>query len=224
MLSTALAALANPALPDPIPRETPGGRPVAAPEVRGQAFCQLIERFPTDRLPTTGGVNAQVVVTIPMATLEGRLAASQVLGSDLEVSPSAARRLACAAGVIPAILDGRSQVLDLGRRRRLHTKAQRLALAIQQQGYCAAEGCDLPATWADAHHLTAWSAGGKTTTTDGVLLCPRHHTHAHQREHRPSPDSPTAPSASTDGARQPGARRERPTAHLVLDYVQPLLP
>ncbi len=37
----------------------------------------------------------------------------------------------------------------------------------------------MPATWADAHHLTPWSQGGHTSVHDGVLTCTRHHTQAH---------------------------------------------
>ena len=175
MLDAMLGALANPARPDPLPREG-----AASPRVHGQAFCELLERYPVGRLPETGGVTATVVVTIPLETLEGRLRAAELLGTGHRLSPGQARRLACAAGVIPAVLDGRSQVLDWGRRRRLHTKTQRLALAVQQDGYCNITHCDRPATWADAHHRTPWSTGGPTSVNAGELLCPRHHTLAHQ--------------------------------------------
>ena len=40
-------------------------------------------------------------------------------------------------------------------------------------------GCGCPAYGADAHHVTAWSAGGGTALTNLVLLCPRHHQHVH---------------------------------------------
>jgi len=188
MLTTALEALANPARPDPIDRDDR-----TRPEILGEALTQLIERYPLDRLPTTGGVNAQVVVTLPLETLEGRLKAGHLLGTDLDLSPAAARRLACAAGVIPAVLGGRSEVLDLGRRRRFHSKAQRLALAVQQGGSCAIEACERPATWSDAHHGHAWADGGETNLNDGLLLCPRHHTHAHDpklRLHHPPSGRP----------------------------------
>jgi hypothetical protein len=172
MLRTAQEALANPARPDAIARST-------TPQVLGEAFGQLIERYPADRLPQTGGINATVVVTMPLETLTGGLKAASILGTGLSLSPGAARRLACAAGVIPAVLGGKSEVLDLGRRRRLHSKPQRVAIALQQHGTCAIEDCERPSHWADAHHTTPWSEGGRTTVRDGLLLCPRHHTLAH---------------------------------------------
>ena len=55
MLDAMLDAVANPARPDPIPRQG-----VTSPQVRGRALCELLERYPVDRLPSTGGVSARV--------------------------------------------------------------------------------------------------------------------------------------------------------------------
>jgi hypothetical protein len=180
MLRAALQALAGPSRPDPITRSTATGERRPSAEVLGEAFVQYIERFPADKLPTVGGVAATVIVTVPLANLEGRLAAADILGTRHQLSPGAARRLACAAGVIPGVLDGRSQVLDLGRRSRTATPAQRLALALNQDGSCGIETCDRPTSWADAHHWKRrWTDGGKTDLDGLVLLCRRHHTLAH---------------------------------------------
>jgi Domain of unknown function (DUF222) len=180
MLRTALHALANPARPDPIPRTDRNGARRATPAVLGDAFTEYVARFPVDGLPQTGGVNATVVVTIPVETLEGRLRAADLLGTHHQLSPGAARKLACAAGVLPAVLGTDSRVLDLGRRARTATVSQRLALTVQQQGTCGVEHCDRPAAWADAHHWKQrWVDGGRTDLADLVLVCPRHHTLAH---------------------------------------------
>lgn len=186
MLKVALHAITNPALPDAIDRNDPEGRTIAGEEILGQAFCRLLENLPPEGLPITGGVNATVLVTIPLETLEGRLKAAELLGAGHRLSPGAARRLACQAGVIPAVLGSRSRVLDLGRRSRLHSKAQRTALAVEQRGSCGIAECDTPTAWADAHHVTGWARGGPTTLDNGVLLCPRHHTltHTHETTHR----------------------------------------
>ncbi len=120
------------------------------------------------------------MVTVPLATIEGGLAAADLLGSAHQLSPSASRTLACTAGIIPAVLDGDSRVLDLGRRARTATPGQRLALTVQQSGTCGIEHCDRPTTWADAHHWRRrWTDGGRTDLTDLVLLCRRHHTLTH---------------------------------------------
>ena len=47
------------------------GRPSA--ERMGRAFCELIERYPADRLPKVGGLNCTVVVTMTLESLLGGL-------------------------------------------------------------------------------------------------------------------------------------------------------
>ena len=77
------------------------------------------------------------------------------------------------------VIDGPSEVLDLGRTRRLFSPAQRKAMAIRDR-HCRAEGCDIPAAWCEAHHANnPWSRGGRTDLADGLLLCSFHHHRAH---------------------------------------------
>ncbi|QCC78716.1 HNH endonuclease [Nocardioides daphniae] len=80
--------------------------------------------------------------------------------------------------MIPAVLGKYSEVLDVGRASRLFTKAQRRALLLRDTT-CRAEGCSIPGTWAEAHHLVPWSHGGETNVDNAVLLCSRHHHRAH---------------------------------------------
>ena len=99
------------------------------------------------------------------------------LTGDL-VTAAQARRLACTAKILPAVLGGDSIPLDLGRARRLFSPGQRKALLIRDKT-CRAEGCDVPGTWCDAHHLDPWSSGGRSDLDNGVLLCNHHHHRAH---------------------------------------------
>lgn len=190
MLLTLLHGFANPQTPDAIVREESGAeggeddgtvtKRRLTCEVLGDALLRLVEAYPVDKVPTSGGLNATVVVTMPLETLQDGLARATVEGTQVDVSGAAARRMACAAGVIPAVLDGKSRVLDLGRRSRLASPAQRLAKLIEQQGLCAIEHCDRPASWADAHHWKKrWVDGGTTDLDDLIMICPRHHTLAH---------------------------------------------
>ena len=148
----------------------------------GEAFCRLIETLDPHRLPHSGGLSATVVVTIPLATLEGGLAAATI-DTGTRLSPGEARRMACDAGLIPAVLGATSEVLDHGRTRRLFSKPQRVAMAIRQSFRCAAEGCQRPTAWCDAHHLQPWIRNGNTNLDDGVLICGRHHTLAHHPDY-----------------------------------------
>jgi hypothetical protein len=165
-----------------------GGAPtgtVSRPEQLGQAFCELLERYPADRLPQTAGGSATVVVTVTLEALLSGLGTAH-LDTGERLSAGAARRLACEAGVIPAVvrrlMDGSSVVLDLGRERRLHTPHMRIALGIEQGG-CTAEGCERPPGWCHTHHDIPWAAGGGTSLSNGRLLCPFHHRKAHAPTH-----------------------------------------
>src|SRR6185312_5260055 len=126
--------------------------------------------------PKAGGLNATVVVLMSLDTLLGGLKAAK-LDTGEPISPGAARRLACEAGIIPAVLGGTSQVLDLGRKRRFHTEAQRIAKTIEAGG-CEVEGCDAPPGRTHLHHPTRWVDGGKTNR-DAIMICPYHHARAH---------------------------------------------
>ena len=191
-LATCLEAYANPrrdtadADPtiDPVPR-------LPYPRRLGEAFCQLIEALDPQRLPVHGGDATTVVVTIPFDSLVADLGTGDFVGTGNvpsdphtddrageSITASQARRLACNARIIPAVLGGASEVLDLGRAQRLFTAAQRRALLIRDRT-CRAEGCDIPGTWSEAHHWVAWQAGGDTDLDNGVLLCSHHHHRAH---------------------------------------------
>ena len=163
---------------------TPTGRPRPSTGW-GQAFCEYVETRPASSVGKAGGVCATVVVTMTLDTLLGGLQAAS-LDTGGHLSPGEARRLACGAGIIPAVLGGDSQVLDLGRRRRFHTEPQRIALA-QRDGGCTADGCDAPPGMCHAHHDHPWSRGGNTDTKTGRLLCPRHHTLAHDPRYTANP-------------------------------------
>ncbi|QIK65663.1 DUF222 domain-containing protein [Nocardioides sp. HDW12B] len=182
MLRAALHAIANPGLADAICRTESSPSPKPGPRILGEAFCRLLETLDVDRVPQNGGMSATVVVTIPLATLHGGLEAA-TLDTGTRLSPGEARRMACDAGLVPVVLGGRSEVLDHGRARRLYSRSQRLAMAVRQDFRCAAEGCDRPSGWCDAHHLRPWSTGGRTDLADGVLLCGRHHTLVHHPDY-----------------------------------------
>ena len=147
------------------------------PRRLGEAFCALLERVPSSVLPQHGGTATTVMVTIPFDRLREGLGAAD-LGTGDRITAGEARRLACTAEIVPVVLGGKSEVLDLGRARRLFSPAQRRAMAIRDRR-CRTEGCGIPAAWTEAHHLRPWAGGGRTDLADGVLLCSWHHHRAH---------------------------------------------
>lgn len=155
----------------------------------GAAFTEYLQTRPAASVAHTGGIAATVVVTMTLETLLGKLHAATLLDTGEAISASQARHLLCQAEIIPAVLGGDSEPLDLGRSRRLHTKAQRTAIALRDKT-CIVEGCDRSLTGAHFHHLDPWSQGGHTSVERGALICPQHHTQIHNPHyhHQPRPN------------------------------------
>jgi hypothetical protein len=158
-------------------------RLLSRPEKLGEAFTAYIGRFPAENLPKLGGLNATVVVTMTLEQLRGELEGTCLLDTGARISAGAALRLACEAAIVPAVLDSRGEPLHLGRKVRLHTPPQRLAMGLRDKG-CTAEGCTQPAWLCEGHHQIPWAQGGSTSVKDGVLLCPWHHHRAHDPRYR----------------------------------------
>jgi hypothetical protein len=88
------------------------------------------------------------------------------------------RMLACDCSVTRIILGPDSEVLDVGRKTRIWSPAQRRAI-IARDRHCQAKECDRGPQWCDIHHTDHWSHGGPTSIDKGVLLCRWHHTKEH---------------------------------------------
>lgn len=149
------------------------------------AFAALLENLDPDGLPRHGGGATTILVTMTLDQLRAELATAGVVvgDGDLAISAAEARRMACQAGIIPMVLGGKGEILDLGRQARLHKPYQRIAIRARDR-CCRAEGCDIPAAWCEIHHRKPWSDGGTTTVDDGVCLCPHHHHRLHDTAYR----------------------------------------
>jgi hypothetical protein len=146
---------------------------------RGEAFCELLEHLPTDHLhPRTA---ATMVITIAEQTLRQALAVAQ-LDTGADLSAGEARRIACGAGLIPAVLGGASVPVDMGRSARLFTETQRTALGLSHR-ICAADGCERPFAWCELHHLKPWSHGGQSDLANAIPLCHFHHQRIHDPDY-----------------------------------------
>ena len=98
-------------------------------------------------------------------------------GTDATEAFAAA--LLCSGWVRKILRDPHTgEIVDLGRRQRLFSRAQRRALVHRDRG-CVFPGCDRGPRWCDAHHLRPWEDGGLTDLVNGVLLCRRHHQLVH---------------------------------------------
>lgn len=141
----------------------------------GQAFVELLEHLPADRLG--GKVAATIVVTIDEQQLRDQIGSAH-LDTGESLSAGQVRRLACNAGILPAVLGGEPVPVDLGTATRYFSEAQRVALATTYTR-CAASGCDRPYAWAELHHVRPFGRAGPTDLDNAVPLCGFHHRRCH---------------------------------------------
>jgi hypothetical protein len=128
------------------------------------------------------GVKSTVLVTIGLDDLRQRARPGTLIGGvdgGTLLGPETVRKLACDGNIIPVLLGGHGQILDLGSARRAFTSAQVRALWLRDR-HCTFPGCTTPGSWADAHHIRHWADGGDTDLANGTLLCGRHHTIVHR--------------------------------------------
>ena len=78
------------------------------------------------------------------------------------------------------IVDSLGVPLDLGRRIRWATEAQRRA-ARRRDGGCVFPGCDARIMWCDVHHCIHDEHGGATDLCNLVCLCRHHHGVTHRK-------------------------------------------
>src|SRR4051794_14493326 len=63
------------------------------PKGLGHAFCEYVTRYPTDRLPQTGGVDATIVVTMTLENLLGDSHTPATLDTGDRITADQARKL-----------------------------------------------------------------------------------------------------------------------------------
>lgn len=131
-------------------------------------------------LSAVNGERPRVVVTIDYDTLvTGLRDFWGTLPSGATISPATARRLACDAELIPAVLSARGDVLDIAIGSRTFSTAIRRAAWLEQHGKCAFPGCRRRPV--ECHHIVWWSRGGKSTLDNAAWLCSFHHWLVHER-------------------------------------------
>ncbi len=142
---------------------------------RADALIAMIGKHQVTRqAPTSGGDRPRVQVLLDFAKLHGDAAGAGLIGDGEPVSAGELRRLCCDAGLIPTVLGGASEVLDVGREHRLVTPAIRTALRVRDGG-CTFPTCNTRPAVCEAHHIRPWWAGGRTDLSNLVLLCHHHH-------------------------------------------------
>ena len=126
----------------------------------------------------TTAAKPTIIVTIRHDDLQHGLGAGDITGGGT-VSAAATRRMACDADAILMTLDADGTPLNLGRKARIASSSQWLALIVRDKG-CVFTGCDAGPAWTQAHHLQHWVNHGPTDLENLVLLCHHHHYQLHE--------------------------------------------
>jgi len=163
-------------------RPTTDGAPDTrtVPERQADALIELCERArATEEFPITAGEPPHVTVTLDWDALRTALGSATLDYGQL-LSAATARRLACDCKLIPVVLGGDSEPLDVGRAMRTVPLGIRRAL-VARDGGCSFPGCDRPPGLCAAHHVRHWIDGGITSVKNCCLLCPMHHQQVHRQ-------------------------------------------
>lgn len=167
-------------------------------QIRADLASEWLRHIGTDK-----AVKTKIFVTIPVELLEAERAetrdaeqtavahdayarAEESSARDAElvghgpIDPLTAKQLFLDAKAFRRVIVDpiRSVVVDMDRRSRRATRAQREWLIVQH-GTCARDGCNRLAQDADIDHKTPWVRGGKTDIDELRPLCPRDHVQRH---------------------------------------------
>jgi hypothetical protein len=136
-------------------------------EALADACGWVLAHADTTALSSCGGRRPQLSVVVGLADLERRARAA-CLDFGGTLSPASLRMLACDAAVVPVVLGGAGQPLDVGRATRTIPDGLRRAVAVRDGG-CAR--CGRPPSWCEVHHILPWEQGGETKLANLVMLC-----------------------------------------------------
>ncbi|MEV6647320.1 DUF222 domain-containing protein [Amycolatopsis sp. NPDC051371] len=161
-------------------RTTDEGPDLRSPQERyGDAFSDAVDlALNSPDLPMQAGERAHVMVAVSLEDLKSGVGRA-ILGDLGTMSAAEARIHACDCKLIPAVLGGKSEPLDLGHQRRLISTPLRHALYLRDRG-CAFPGCHRPPRHCQGHHIRHWADGGPTELGNLVLMCAHHHRLLHR--------------------------------------------
>ena len=122
--------------PDPRPRT----------EREGDAFAELVDLMVrADQLPEHGGEPVTLTLTMSYEDLADQVGQA-MLDNGERVPVEQVRQLACGAGIIPLVLGGQSQPLNIGRKTRAFNAGIRRTLVARDRGCAFPAAADHPDT------------------------------------------------------------------------------
>jgi hypothetical protein len=173
-------------------RDCQANDPRTTEQRRFDALTNLCRRaLDRGEVGTIRNARPHVSVVVDLAELEGRTPAvcAEVRNDAAHwghVPRATLERLLCDCSPTRIIVDGPSQVLDVGRTTREISAALFNALVVRDE-HCQERGCTRPWWECQVHHKWHVTAGGPTNLENTELLCWHHHRHRHQQLQRAGP-------------------------------------
>ena len=151
-----------------------------ASQRRADALVEMAKRSRTlASTPTTDLVRPVISVLVGADAFKE---ACEIF-NDTVLTPRQVAPLIADADIERVVYGPEPHHLELGRRARFYSPAQRRAIQLRDR-VCAHPTCDIPAQNCDIDHIQEHSQGGPTTLANARLLCPRHNR---QRPGRTTP-------------------------------------
>ncbi len=153
----------------------PGTDGLTPPQRHLQTLLNLMRTPKTGAAKgATGLPTAQLVVYVHLETLLGLAQGTGWSAHGLEIPIGEIRRRLSTDGVIPIVLGGQSEILDVGRTMRFAPDYMKRAV-LARDGGCIYPGCTVPPEHCEFCHIEAWADGG-TTSVEGLTPgCTKHH-------------------------------------------------
>lgn len=128
--------------------------------------------------PQLGGEKPHITLLTDLDALKGIAGGThETINGDV-VDVETIRQTSCDASISRIVIGPDSEILDIGRKTRVWTTAQRRAI-IARDRHCTHPGCETRPGYCDIHHIEHWADGGTTSVDKGRLLCRFHHTSEH---------------------------------------------
>ncbi|MGO3527292.1 HNH endonuclease signature motif containing protein [Glutamicibacter arilaitensis] len=133
---------------------------------------------PEHQEPNIPLIKPQVVVMMSLDELEGRAKTHGITSHGFKLNATDLRQALANAQIIPMVLGGKGEILDIGRSQRKHPKYMRLGVTVRDRG-CLVPGCTMDPERCNIHHIWFWSEGGVTAVYWSAMLCDTHHHDVH---------------------------------------------
>ncbi|MFZ0013770.1 MAG: HNH endonuclease, partial [Acidimicrobiia bacterium] len=134
--------------------------------------------------PTVGGEKPHISIHADLPALQSVAGGLHETEDADIIDVDTLRMIACDCSITRIVLGPDSEIVDVGRKTRVWTSAQRRVIVARDR-HCQGPGCRARPRSCDIHHRTHWADGGETTIDNGVLLCRPCHTLEHlEDKHR----------------------------------------